>query len=218
MTAEPTRSAATASARSASARSRLECRRGSSVSTGSTTGRPSRTTSRPHGEGERETLLVREGDDGVVEVALRVPSLGERHFDLEDAPQLDRLCQLIEGVSHFVYFVDRAQGDRETTALEMELQAEVDKYVDPRDQPGGPERGAQRRASASGSTTPSGYAHEAHTELGERYRVANRAAHRFVHRLERSYVARRPVPGDARPSCALLPLRAEREDAPGGSR
>lgn len=139
-------------------------------------------------DGERETLLVREADDGVFEVALKVQSLGERQFDLEDAPQLDRLCQLIEGVSHFVYFSHRAQGDRETTALEMEVQAEVDKYVILATSLGALDvrRSARLRQRLYDAVR---YAHEAHTELGERYRVANRAAHRFVHHLERSYVA-----------------------------
>jgi len=139
-------------------------------------------------EGEREALLVREGDDGVFEVALKVPSLGERTFDMEDAAHLDRLCQLIEGVSHFVYFAHRAQGDRETTALEMEVQAEVDKYVILATSLGAlnVRRSTRLRQRLYDAVR---YAHEAHTELGERYRVANRAAHRFVHHLERRYVA-----------------------------
>ena len=139
-------------------------------------------------EGDRETLLVREGNDGVFEVALKVPSLGERTFDMEDAAQLDRLCQLIEGVSHFVYFAHRAQGDRETTALEMEVQAEVDKYVILATSLGAlnVRRSTRLRQRLYDAVR---YAHEAHTELGERYRVANRAAHRFVHHLERRYVA-----------------------------
>ena len=139
-------------------------------------------------EGDRETLLVREGNDGVFEVALKVPSLGERTFDMEDASQLDRLCQLIEGVSHFVYFAHRAQGDRETTALEMEVQAEVDKYVILATSLGAlnVRRSTRLRQRLYDAVR---YAHEAHTELGERYRVANRAAHRFVHHLERRYVA-----------------------------
>ena len=138
-------------------------------------------------EGEREALLVREGDD-VFEVALKVPSLGERTFDMEDAAHLDRLCQLIEGVSHFVYFAHRAQGDRETTALEMEVQAEVDKYVILATSLGAlnVRRSTRLRQRLYDAVR---YAHEAHTELGERYRVANRAAHRFVHHLERRYVA-----------------------------
>src|SRR5580658_11271177 len=83
----------------------------------------------PAQEGEREALLVREGDDGSIEMALRLPLLGRRELDIVGDPDLDPLCQIIEGVSHFVYLTDRAEGGRVATQLEMELQAEVDKYV-----------------------------------------------------------------------------------------
>src|SRR5580700_3441927 len=83
----------------------------------------------PAQEGEREALLVREGDDGSVEMALRLPLLGRRDLDIVGDRDLDPLCQIIEGVSHFVYLTDRAEGGRVATQLEMELQAEVDKYV-----------------------------------------------------------------------------------------
>ena len=79
--------------------------------------------------GEREALLVREADDGAIEMALRVPRLGPRTLDLTRGADLDPLCQIIEGVSHFVYLADRARVDREATQLELELQAEVDKFV-----------------------------------------------------------------------------------------
>ena len=39
------------------------------------------------------------------------------------------MCQLIEGVSHFVYVADRARRKLPATQLELELQAEIDKYV-----------------------------------------------------------------------------------------
>jgi hypothetical protein len=38
-------------------------------------------------------------------------------------------CLAVEGVSHFIYVAHRAAGDRQVTALELELQAEVDKFV-----------------------------------------------------------------------------------------
>jgi hypothetical protein len=132
------------------------------------------------GEGEREVLLVREDSDGLA-VELKVPALDG---------DLDSLCQLIEGVSHYVYLAHRAADDRSTTALEMELQAEVDKYVvlatsldafDVR-------RSATLRSRLYADVR---FAHAEDTELGERYRVANAAASRFVHRLEKTFVASR---------------------------
>ncbi len=42
---------------------------------------------------------------------------------------LNDLCMALEGVSHFLYIVTRALGFRQTTPFEMELQAEVDKFL-----------------------------------------------------------------------------------------
>ena len=73
--------------------------------------------------GEREALLVREVADGDLEVTLRLPQLEEGDANL------DALCQIIEGVSHFVYVAWNTGHDKPVTLLELELQAEVDKYV-----------------------------------------------------------------------------------------
>ena len=140
-------------------------------------------------EGEREVLLVREDDLGLA-VELKVPPLGQREFALDHGADLDRLCQLIEGVSHYVYLAHRAQADRSTTALEMELQAEVDKYVVLATSLGALDvkRSATLRERLYEDIT---FSHAEDTELGERYRVANRAASRFAYGLERRFVAER---------------------------
>ena len=132
--------------------------------------------------GEREALLVRETEDGL-EMALRVPQLvGEA--------ELDPLCQIIEGVSHFVYLSHRANADREATQLELELQAEVDKYVvlaasmkklDVRSS-------AALRARLYEQVS---FSHAPESELGERYRMANHLAGRFVRQLEHRFLAAR---------------------------
>ena len=141
-------------------------------------------------EGEREVLLVRESDDGSLEVSLRLP-----RFETQDA-SLDALCQVIEGVSHFVYVVERARTRRETTQLELELQAEVDKWV--------VLAASMRSFDAETSAGLRARLYEAvrfdqggDSEVGERYRVANDAAHSFVRRLERDYV-RKERYGDMR--------------------
>ncbi|HHB13103.1 MAG TPA: hypothetical protein ENK62_07890 [Chromatiales bacterium] len=43
--------------------------------------------------------------------------------------QVDGFCKVLEGVSHFLYAVWRGVRDRSFSRLEMELQAEVDKYA-----------------------------------------------------------------------------------------
>jgi len=133
------------------------------------------------GPGEREALLLRHGDDGALEMTLRLPQLAGADR------QLDGWCQIIEGVSHFVYVVERARTLRETTQLELELQAEVDKWLvlAASIRPFDVARSAALRARLYEGVS---FAHDGESEAGERYRVANDAAHSFVRRLERRYV------------------------------
>jgi len=72
-------------------------------------------------DGERETLFVRETSDAL-ELELVLPMK-------PDADSLDHDAQIIEGVSHFVFVAERARVELPTTELELELQAEIDKFV-----------------------------------------------------------------------------------------
>lgn len=141
---------------------------------------------------EREALFVRESD-GYLELSLRVPRLGANAIDVDDGRTLDPVLQIIEGVSHFVYLADRAGQEREATQLELELQAEVDKYVilasslDSFRSPFDERMSRRLRRRLYQHIT---FVHEAASEEGERYRVANDYAQRFTGRLEREYVAR----------------------------
>jgi hypothetical protein len=141
----------------------------------------------PAEAGEREALLVREAPDGAIEMALRVPRLGERAIDVTRATDLDPLCQIIEGVSHFVYLADRASVHREATQLELALQAEVDKYVVLAAWLG--ELDIQRSATLRRRLYEDvSFADDGTTEPGFRYRLANTRAHSFIRRLERDYL------------------------------
>lgn len=139
---------------------------------------------------EREALFVRETEDGYLELRLRLPQLndGEEHQH-----HLDPMCQIIEGVSHFVYLANRASQNRETTQLELELQAEVDKYVVlassllQRDSAFDDVTSRRLRERLYAAVQ---YRHAPDTTLGERYRVANDYAWRFTGRLEREFIAR----------------------------
>jgi hypothetical protein len=131
-------------------------------------------------EGGRESVLVRAGDDGALEMSVQLPRL-------QDDASLDGLCQIIEGVSHFVYLVERARSERTATQLELEMQAEVDKWL--------LLAAAMRAFDVTRSATLRerlyervAFAQDAASETGERYRVANDVAHAFVRRLERLYV------------------------------
>jgi hypothetical protein len=126
-------------------------------------------------EGEREVLLVR--DDGhAVEMALRVPG---------DAPRAgpnDVWLQLLEGVSHFVYLAERVRTGLPATQLELELQAEVDKFVflalD-----GGPDARGETESLHQRIFEQATFLDPPETEAGERYRLANQLAARLSARL-----------------------------------
>jgi len=81
----------------------------------------------------REELLVAEGKDGL-ELALYVePSLLARvsAADPEGAMTADLgdFCEVAEGVSHFLYVAHTVRQERTVSLLELEAQAEVDKFA-----------------------------------------------------------------------------------------
>lgn len=81
-----------------------------------------------------ESLLLREDEDGVALSLYLDEAILERLRTGDPAQALgtgllDDLCKVIEGLSHFNYVAWRASRDRSVTLLELELQAEVDKFV-----------------------------------------------------------------------------------------
>jgi hypothetical protein len=135
---------------------------------------------RPIDDGGRETLLVREEPDAV-EVALLLPRRLLEEDDAREDP--DALLQAFEGESHFVYLAERVRMSLPTTLLELELQAEVDKFVllaiD-----GLPLGAHDRHRLRARLFEHVRFLHEEGSEDGERYRLANALAARFVHRLD----------------------------------
>jgi hypothetical protein len=81
-----------------------------------------------------ESVLVAQDDDGLALSVYLNEAMIER---LESADPLinlhaDRLNDfwtVLEGISHFNYIAWRASADRSVTLLELEIQAEVDKFV-----------------------------------------------------------------------------------------
>jgi hypothetical protein len=78
-------------------------------------------------------LVAEDGDTLWVSLYLE-PALLERlalsnPFEALHAGNIADTWTALEGVSHFVYLVWNASHDRPVTMLELELQAEIDKYV-----------------------------------------------------------------------------------------
>src|SRR5262249_44052526 len=98
----------------------------------------------------------------------------------------------IEGVSHFIYAVRCARAGRPVSQLELELQAEVDKYITCL-LVTEPEAGvsAALRQRLFGDAI-----YDIDLDLDEhaRYRAANDNAERYAAWLEQAFVARRRIP------------------------
>jgi len=127
-------------------------------------------------EGTREVLLVRDHGEEIELALVLPPDPGHAGSDAEDL----RL-QLLEGVSHFVYIAERARTGLPATQLELELQAEVDKFVllaleTPFERRHG-ESLLFRLYECVRFLDPPG------SEAYERYRLANDLAARFVSRV-----------------------------------
>jgi hypothetical protein len=142
-----------------------------------------------------EELLLAETTDGAG-VALYIdPKVLRR---LEQADPLGALtednladyCTALEGVSHFVYSIWRLGGDAPVSLLELETQAEVDKYAATvflvADQQGG-SYPAQVHARLFDRVN---FDERLEPEQYDRYRTANRCAANFCRRLESRFVNR----------------------------
>jgi hypothetical protein len=83
-----------------------------------------------HPSAARERLLVRAGEEHVdMSLYLDAGVLNRLTAGSAGAASFDDLCLALEGVSHFTYLCWNASHGRAVTLLELELQAEVDKYV-----------------------------------------------------------------------------------------
>jgi hypothetical protein len=137
-----------------------------------------------------EKLLIAEAD-GEADVALYLERELLERLDRNDPLQrlhADNLADFwaaLEGVSHFIYYAWNAARDKSVSLFELELQAEVDKFVT---------TGMLLREQ--GGLTPDGLhawlfdvpvlAAELGVEERERYRRANRYAGKYCRHLQQS--------------------------------
>jgi hypothetical protein len=134
-----------------------------------------------------EKLLIAEAD-GEADVALYLEqALLDRLAHHDPLRRLDRenladFWSALEGVSHFIYYAWNAARDKSVSLFELELQAEVDKFVTTgmllREQTGREPRGLHGWLFDSPTL-----AAELDEEERARYRRANRYAARYCSRL-----------------------------------
>jgi len=133
-----------------------------------------------------EQLFVREVD-GEMELALYIDADVLQQLQADDPRKrlhdgnLDSHCIAVEGVSHFVLVAHRARHGRSISPLELEIQAEVDKFVDSWMLM--TEQGASSRGAAAFLLRHLFERYEVRDELprdeAERYHVASRVARGF---------------------------------------
>lgn len=143
----------------------------------------------------REQLLVHE-HGGELALALFIDPHALANLAANDPARrlgdhnLGDFLLVVEGVSHFIYAVLCARAERPITQLELELQAEVDKYVtcllvtDPSQS-----EALRRRLFGDALYEP-----DLDRDEQDRYRAANDNAHRYSSYLEQTFVARRRIP------------------------
>jgi hypothetical protein len=156
-----------------------------------------------------EQLLIAESEAGV-ELGLYVDAAVLERLQQRcpltalDESNLADYCTVLEGVSHFHYVTWSARHDRKVSLLELEVQAEVDKYASALSLLLAQHEGRFpgdlfRRLFAACDLLP---------HLGEeerrRYTEAHRCAARFCERLETRFLRRR----QARPAAMLAELRS----------
>jgi len=155
-----------------------------------------------------EQLLVVEEEDGfgislyldraVIErLAERCPLRSLSEDNLGD------FCTALEGVSHFHYFVWSAAMARHVSLLELELQAEVDKYASALRLMVGQRAGRFPRELFERLFEGVTFLPHLSPDERSRYEEAHRFAARFCGRLEERFLRRR----QARPDAMLAELR-----------
>ncbi|RLB49015.1 MAG: hypothetical protein DRJ42_21960 [Deltaproteobacteria bacterium] len=161
-----------------------------------------------------EVLIVVEEADGLT-VGLYVDPAAVEHLETADGDAwMDEgrrwaACLATEGVSHFLYLVFRVDSDTSVSQLELELQAEVDKYASavlgqemhsPSKLQGMLEGNGVGAIRARSREVRRRLFHDAKfiddpgSAEGDRYRVAHHRAARYTASLERRFLDRGDIP------------------------
>ena len=152
-----------------------------------------RNVHRPGVPRRREELVIVEEEDLFVGVKLDRKLVERLADDQLAATNLQEFCLAVEGVSHFLFVVHRARNEQPTSILELELQAEIDKYVAclmlVERCPSLPPDELRRRLYDSFRLLD-----DLSREEQARYRRANALARRYARQLEHRFVRRSRLP------------------------
>lgn len=154
-----------------------------------------------------EQLLVRQDGDALELALFLAPEVLDtlrRHDPRQHLGEanLARLAQMVEGVSHFVCVSWNGQHDRQVSALELELQGEIDTFL---------ACSALAGAGAGGRILARlfdrvVFAADLDAEEAERYRTAHRLAARYCLDLLRRYGDQLGQPAVRRELCRFYRL------------
>ncbi len=171
----------------------------------------------PDVEARREALLVQDDPDGLSlglyideNTLARVRAGRDLWLDATtsayaDHESLAHASLATEGVSHFLYIAFRSDAGESVSLLELELQAEVDKYVcallagqtrDAHDRTsllsgngiGLMKWRRQSELARAALFTSAQFIHDAQTDEGARYRAAVRYADQYARQIERVFL------------------------------
>ncbi len=139
----------------------------------------------------REQLLVSEDSEGLsiglyFDAEVLQSASGQNPAQLMGGQGFGDFLMLVEGVSHFVYLAFRATANRSLSALELELQAEVDKYVTCL--LSGEHSGFRSQVLRQRLFCQVEYDDDLDPQEQDRYRVANNNALTYSKSLERRFV------------------------------
>ena len=132
-----------------------------------------------------DELVFIQQDNNTLEFTVYVDEALLSSVDDNAECELDNLCTVVEGASHALCLLWHAHHDRQIRPIDLELQAEIDKFMilvdNQRSRVG--RRDLHRRLFAN-----SRYVDEPGTELFERYQTATKMASRYCQWLETQFL------------------------------
>ncbi len=140
-----------------------------------------------------EKLLIQQDDDAINLALYLDPDLVQR-LEQNDPTQslhgdnLHDFWMALEGISHFLYFTWNAGYERSVSLLEMELQAEIDKYISAAFLFGSQMKGVVPRTLRQHLFDNATFDERLNAEELHRYRSANHFAGKFCSYIENEFL------------------------------